>query len=136
MQSDELRDELWSEDGCLHVEAIYQSYLEDELPAGLAGRAFGHQRQCPDCQTSWNDLLATRFLRPLILVEFHLDVPRAHPLYLGGELDDDQCLDIDRHLLSCHSCESNWDARSEAYDDTLPFEIRDLDEDDMPDENN
>ena len=43
--------------------------------------------------------------------------------YISGELSEDDCLAIDRHLLQCHVCRSAFDAASEEYDEGLDRRI-------------
>lgn len=48
-----------------------------------------------------------------------------HAAYLSGELSDEECLEIDRHLLGgCLQCGNTWDALTSEYEESFPVETR------------
>ena len=51
--------------------------------------------------------------------------------YREGDLTDLECLCVDRHLLECRVCENAWDARMDEWEETFPYEIRDIEENEL-----
>lgn len=49
----------------------------------------------------------------------------VHQSYLSGSLTDEQCWQIDKHLLSCRRCENHWDALSSELEESFPRQVRD-----------
>ncbi len=53
------------------------------------------------------------------------NLEQAHKQYLGGNLTDAQCWEIDKHLLVCQRCSNHWDALTKKLEETFPTQVRD-----------
>lgn len=57
----------------------------------------------------------------------------VHQSYLSGALMDEQCWQVDTHLLSCRRCENHWDALTGQLEDSFPRQVRSAEEEGVED---